>query len=171
MADTGSSLWQAAQDPFGSVERAANGIVNDPVGTVTRPVAQTFSDLVSPDDRRFGRGLGELVTFVTGAKLAKELLPAGDVPKIATTEAARGGVSTVARGGETAATAYGRIVHKVYEYGPGFEKEFTLENGQRVDAVNFRGLPVSMWSAWRSRCGVEQGFVGCLKSAEVARWS
>jgi hypothetical protein len=39
--------------------------------------------------------------------------------------------------GETSATAYGRAIHQATDYGPGFEKEFTLENGQRVDAVNF----------------------------------
>jgi Restriction endonuclease fold toxin 9 len=39
--------------------------------------------------------------------------------------------------GETAATAYGRAAHAAYDYGPGFVKEFTLENGKRADAVNF----------------------------------
>lgn len=40
-------------------------------------------------------------------------------------------------GGESSAAAYGRAMHASYNYGPGFEKEFTLESGQRVDAVNF----------------------------------
>ena len=39
--------------------------------------------------------------------------------------------------GETAATAYGRAAHAAYDYGPGFVKEWTLENGKRADAVNF----------------------------------
>ena len=40
--------------------------------------------------------------------------------------------------GETAATAYGRAAHAAYDYGPGFVKEVTLENGKRADAVNSR---------------------------------
>jgi Restriction endonuclease fold toxin 9 len=39
-------------------------------------------------------------------------------------------------GGESTAAAYGRAAHAAYDYGPGFEKEFVLENGQRADAVN-----------------------------------
>ena len=43
--------------------------------------------------------------------------------------------------GETAATRYGRLVHKEWDYGPGFKPEFTFkENGKvlaRVDAINF----------------------------------
>jgi hypothetical protein len=42
----------------------------------------------------------------------------------------------IAVNGETTATAYGRAMHATYDYGPGFEREFTLENGQRADAVN-----------------------------------
>ena len=39
--------------------------------------------------------------------------------------------------GETAATRFGRLMHQTYDYGPGFEREFTLESGGRVDAINF----------------------------------
>jgi hypothetical protein len=42
----------------------------------------------------------------------------------------------VVRGGETAATAYGRAIHASYDYGSGFRPEFRLANGQRADAVN-----------------------------------
>jgi hypothetical protein len=44
--------------------------------------------------------------------------------------------NTAKCGGETAATARGRQVHKDYDYGPGFEKEFRLPSGKRADAVN-----------------------------------
>ena len=47
-----------------------------------------------------------------------------------------GSASGVVQGGENAYTAYGRAVHAGYDYGPGFEPEFKLENGQRADAVN-----------------------------------
>ncbi|WP_353650324.1 RHS repeat-associated core domain-containing protein [Nakamurella sp. A5-74] len=43
----------------------------------------------------------------------------------------------IATNGETSATAYGRMMHKAYDYGPGFEREVTLQNGLRADAVNF----------------------------------
>lgn len=33
---------------------------------------------------------------------------------------------------------YGRKMHAAYDYGPGFEKEFTLPSGKRVDAINFK---------------------------------
>jgi len=39
--------------------------------------------------------------------------------------------------GETAATRLGRDMHKAWNYGPGFVKEFTLPSGKRVDAINF----------------------------------
>ncbi len=43
-----------------------------------------------------------------------------------------------ARGGETAAAAYGRAIHQAHDYGPGFVKEFRgLPSGGRPDAVNF----------------------------------
>lgn len=40
--------------------------------------------------------------------------------------------------GETAATAYGRLMHQTYNYGPGFRREFPLNSGRRADAVNIR---------------------------------
>lgn len=43
----------------------------------------------------------------------------------------------VVRGGETAATRYGREIHKRFDYGPGFEREVRLASGRRADAVNF----------------------------------
>jgi hypothetical protein len=45
-------------------------------------------------------------------------------------------VPTASRGGESAAAAYGREVHAGYDYGSGFRKEFTGDNGQRSDAVS-----------------------------------
>jgi hypothetical protein len=58
-----------------------------------------------------------------------------------TAEEAAGLAGTVERGvvnGETAATRLGRYMHKVWDYGPGFRKEFTLPSGRRVDALNFQ---------------------------------
>ena len=47
-----------------------------------------------------------------------------------------------ARGGETAATAFGRSAHKAWDPGPGFQKEFSIvEDGRviaRMDAINAR---------------------------------
>jgi hypothetical protein len=44
---------------------------------------------------------------------------------------------TVAKNGETAATRAGRAWHQAWDYGPGFEKEFVLPSGKRVDGINF----------------------------------
>ena len=38
--------------------------------------------------------------------------------------------------GETTATAFGRLMHQTYDYGPGFRREFLLDSGRRADAVN-----------------------------------
>lgn len=49
------------------------------------------------------------------------------------------GVPRAARGGESAAAAYGRRIHQEYDYGPGFVKEFRdLPSGRRPDAVNLQ---------------------------------
>lgn len=48
----------------------------------------------------------------------------------------------IVRGGETAATRYGREIHKTFDYGPGFRREFTLPSGRRADAVNLRARKV-----------------------------
>jgi len=39
--------------------------------------------------------------------------------------------------GETEFTAYGKHMHKTHDYGRGFEREFTLPSGKRVDGINF----------------------------------
>jgi hypothetical protein len=33
---------------------------------------------------------------------------------------------------------YGREIHRTFDYGPGFRREFTLPSGRRPDAVNLR---------------------------------
>lgn len=43
----------------------------------------------------------------------------------------------VAVNGETTATKLGREMHASWDYGPGFEKEFRLPSGKRVDGINF----------------------------------
>lgn len=35
-------------------------------------------------------------------------------------------------------SAYGRKVHREFDYGPGFRRELTLPSGRRADAVNLR---------------------------------
>jgi Restriction endonuclease fold toxin 9 len=41
------------------------------------------------------------------------------------------------RGGDSPAAARGRQAHAEANYGPGFQKEFTLPSGRRVDGINF----------------------------------
>jgi hypothetical protein len=43
-----------------------------------------------------------------------------------------------AKNGETEATARGKKVHKEWDYGPGWEKEYVLPSGDRVDAINIK---------------------------------
>lgn len=61
--------------------------------------------------------------------------------RIALGRATRGAPGVV-RGGETAATRYGREIHKTFDYGPGFRREFSLPSGRRADAVNLRAREV-----------------------------
>jgi RHS repeat-associated protein len=42
------------------------------------------------------------------------------------------------RGGESPAAARGREAHRTWDYGPDFEREFTLPSGQRVDGINLQ---------------------------------
>jgi hypothetical protein len=53
-----------------------------------------------------------------------------------------GGLEGTAKNGETVATARGRAAHKAKDYGPGYEKEVTLPNGKRADAVNLEKADV-----------------------------
>jgi hypothetical protein len=50
------------------------------------------------------------------------------------------GASTAAKGARNPvvreAAEYGKQIHKTYDYGPGFEREFRLPSGRRADAVN-----------------------------------
>jgi hypothetical protein len=41
------------------------------------------------------------------------------------------------RGGDSPAAARGRQAHADANYGPGFQNEFTLPSGRRVDGINF----------------------------------
>jgi hypothetical protein len=79
---------------------------------------------LSPDDQEADSGV------VLGGAAAIDLICPLDA--LADIEPA----AAATRGGETDATIYGRAAHQEYDYGPGFEKEFTLQNGQRADAVN-----------------------------------
>jgi RHS repeat-associated protein len=73
-----------------------------------------------------------------------------------------GGVEAAATNGETAATAAGRAAHAAMDYGEGFQKEFTLPSGSRVDAINFEDRlvlelkPNSMRAIYRGLNQVER---------------
>ena len=79
-------------------------------------------------------------TPVTGGDAAAET-PGGALHRtIACSAANRVAAKTVPKAvnGETAATAYSRLMHQTYNYGPGFRREFPLNSGRRADAVNIR---------------------------------
>lgn len=42
------------------------------------------------------------------------------------------------RGGESSAAAYGRMMHQKWNPGPGWEKEYRLPSGRRIDAINWQ---------------------------------
>ena len=67
---------------------------------------------------------------------AGKFLKGGDAAIDAIKGVNRARDADVAVNGETAATAYGKAMHASYDYGPGFEREFTLGSGRRVDALN-----------------------------------
>jgi RHS repeat-associated protein len=53
-------------------------------------------------------------------------------------DTAESGAARAAINGETTATRLGRQMHASWDYGEGFEKEFRLPSGKRVDALNFQ---------------------------------
>ena len=70
-----------------------------------------------------------------GAEIAADIYiliaPGGEEVKVANE-------IRTAKNGETAATAFGREMHANFNYGPGFQREFRLPSGKRVDAINFQ---------------------------------
>jgi RHS repeat-associated protein len=85
---------------------------------------------------------GPVLGKVTGvAKSGFAKLEAEVVADLAAKEAAANESAKVIRqgatNGETQATALGREIHKTFDYGEGFRREFTLPSGKRVDAINF----------------------------------
>lgn len=71
---------------------------------------------------------------IPSAAQARSVIPgAHDLDSTVATK----GAPAVVRGGESAAAAYGRQIHRGWYYGPSFEKEFTLASGRRPDAINF----------------------------------
>ena len=91
--------------------------------------------------------VGAALPFVTGGGLAVRLAAHGD--DIADGAKALGYVDDAAQGAATAArgsrnpivaraAAYGQEVHKTFDYGTGFRREFLLPSGRRADAVNLQ---------------------------------
>ncbi|GAA1250398.1 RHS repeat-associated core domain-containing protein [Janibacter melonis] len=77
-------------------------------------------------------GMASLVPLGSGVKLAKFAKNAENAADAA------GDARTANRAvnGETSATRRGREMHKNWDYGPGYVKEFRLKSGKRVDALN-----------------------------------
>ena len=134
MSDVGSCAGDHAECGFTNTVTAAKGTAN----LVVHP-----SRFYDPCLKNPGKCYGEIAFQVLAAKaipaakakIAAKLSAPSTIVKdaaIVATEA-----ESVAVNGETAATKLGREMHKSWDYGPGFEKEFTLEAGGRVDAINF----------------------------------
>ena len=66
-----------------------------------------------------------------------------------------------ARNGETSATKLGRDTHRAWDYGQGFEKEFTLPIGKRVDGINFESREVVELKPDNPPCGSPWRTSGC----------
>lgn len=73
-----------------------------------------------------------VAAIVPPIRVAKVLSLLGKGDRLAATTAER-----VTVNGETSATKLGRDMHASWDYGRGFEKEFRLPSGKRVDGINF----------------------------------
>jgi len=118
------------------IANGAAGVLNAVTGGNGQTVAGWLGIACNADwsssATAIGNGIGTVATLG---------LPEGDVADLVTDASAdvvraTEDAGATVRGGENAFTAYGRAAHTAYDYGPGFEKEFVLENGQRADAVN-----------------------------------
>lgn len=113
-----SPLLKAAKQDLQAQIRKVGG---DSLGAQALSLAV---DLVFPENWTEVIPAGKLFSF--GGKV---LHAAGDI---------RGAVARGALNPKVAeAAAKGQKMHKDWSYGPGFEKEVTLPNGKRADAVNF----------------------------------
>jgi RHS repeat-associated protein len=110
------------------------------VDVITAPlalIAGAISVATSDNTRRCISGKGGCA----GAVLEGALFAAGGAFGLGAISRLAGRTAATAEraavNGETAATRLGRDVHKAWDYGAGFEKEFRLPSGKRVDAINF----------------------------------
>jgi hypothetical protein len=101
------------------------------VALVVVSVALTVSVVGSAGDVATGAGIVAL-----GGELAADGAAdaAADAEEDAASAISREGPGPT--GGDSPAAQYGRQMHAQQEYPDGFEKEQTLESGQRVDALN-----------------------------------
>jgi len=94
---------------------------------------------ISVDILTLGSATPELGAAAAARAAAKAA--AGDAAAATERRAAEKAVEDIAEkaavNGETTATKLGRQMHASWDYGPGFQKEFTLRAGGRVDAINF----------------------------------
>jgi len=81
--------------------------------------ASTFAGVAGATKAVLGRAAAKLVGKLAARRVAQE-------------------APATVRGGESAAARYGREMHRTFDFGPGFRREFTLPSGRRADAVNLR---------------------------------
>jgi RHS repeat-associated protein len=92
----------------------------------------------------FDAGSGVATSGLSGVKTAANIVEmsaevrkkkrAADAADVVPNSTLRGSQNPVVRD----AAARGRQAHREYDYGPGFEREFTLPSGRRADAVNLQ---------------------------------
>lgn len=107
----GSTVWNGHVIAVSGVNVSGGNIT---VQSPTAPSAQNWAVGAAPNPRVIALAL------IAGAKSAAIALKGSLNPKVA--EAARKGIE----------------IHKKWDYGPGFQKEFKLDSGKRADAVNVK---------------------------------
>jgi hypothetical protein len=147
---TASGLASFVQTALAEVKQDVMTFVSDGSagGVVLATIAGTGLDFVSMavEPLKAGEATGDAIG--SGAGTGEIVLAAGgDTLRVATivvplARAARPISGALRRAprqttGETVATRAGRAAHRDFDPGPGFQKEFRLPSGKRVDAVNF----------------------------------
>lgn len=134
------------------VENAIGGAVSSGWNTTTNAVSTAWNDtggaaLGWAADHPVAVAVGGAAVIGTAACIVLE--PCGLAEGVVASDEAAGVVldeasveectaaESIPTSGETPYTVYGKAIHASYDYGPGFEREFTLANNERVDAVNF----------------------------------
>ena len=124
------AVVQAEQQPKG-VKQVLIGLAKSVLSVVPADAGQK-DPTPSNESQSWGMSLGAAIIAGIEAELTEGLGNEGAGDEIFGT--LRGSDNPVT----AEAAAYGRHMHKFFDYGPGFEREFRFQSGRQADAINFR---------------------------------